>query len=81
MEGKTVRLFINAEIIEKHHLYSFGNRGYMEHVIDYIRSGIRFKSEDRYDIYILHSDLKERDRIYLAAQIEDSNSLLHFRFV
>lgn len=57
------------------------NRGYMEHVLDCIRSIVRFPSEDGYDIYILHSDLQEQDQSDAAAQVEDGDTRLHFRFV
>ena len=35
------------------------DRGYMKHVEDCIRSFARFRSEDGYDVYLLHSDLDE----------------------
>lgn len=57
------------------------NKDYIEHVIDCIHSIARFKSEDGYDIYILHSDLQAQDQFYLAAQIKDPDILLHFHFV
>lgn len=37
------------------------DRGYVEHVVDCIKSIVRFEAEDGYDIYILHSDLREED--------------------
>lgn len=53
----------------------------MEHVIDCIRSIVRFPSEDGYDIYILHSDLQAQDQIYLMPQIKDQDTRVHFQFV
>lgn len=57
------------------------NREYMEHVIDCIRSIVRFPSDDGYDIYILHSDIQEQDQIYFRSQIENRNTTVHFQFV
>ena len=57
------------------------NRAYMEHVMDCIRSMIRFRSEDGYDIYILHSDLQEQDQRWLSTQIKKEDTTLHFQFV
>lgn len=57
------------------------NRAYMEHMMDCIRSIVRFPSEDGYDIYILHSDLTKQDQAYAAAQTENSGAKLHFQFV
>lgn len=53
----------------------------MEHVIDCIRSMIRFPSDDGYDIYILHSDFQELDQSYFMKQIESKDTTVHFRFV
>lgn len=57
------------------------NRAYIGHMIDCIRSMARFPSEDGYDIYILHSDLKEQDENDVAAQIKSGGITLHFQFV
>lgn len=57
------------------------NRAYMEHVIDCIRSIVRFPSNDGYDIYILHSDFQAQDQNYVVAQIKSSITTLHFQFV
>jgi lipopolysaccharide biosynthesis glycosyltransferase len=57
------------------------NKNYIGYVIDCIQSIVRFKSEDGYDIYVLHSDLLEKDQRYLALQVEDSDVRLHFQFV
>lgn len=53
----------------------------MKHVIDCIRSIVRFPSDDGYDIYILHSDLQAQDQCYVAAQIKNSSTTLHFQYV
>lgn len=57
------------------------NRAYMEHTMDCIRSMARFPADDGYDIYILHSDLREQDQIAFMNQIKDDRIMLHFRFV
>lgn len=72
------------------------NRDYMEHVIECICSITRFplsgvpegeygecasRSEDRYDIYILHSDFSEEDQQYLSSRVGNPNTQLHFQFV
>lgn len=57
------------------------NREYMEHVIDCIRSIIRFPSNDGYNVYILHSDFQAQDQIYFMTQIGDKNTMVHFQFV
>lgn len=53
----------------------------MEHVINCIRSIVRFPSEDGYDIYILHSDIQEQDQAYFTMQIENKDIRIHFQFV
>ena len=57
------------------------NREYMEHVIDCIRSIIRFPSDDGYNVYILHSDFQAQDQIYFMTQIGDKNTMVHFQLV
>jgi len=37
------------------------DKGYLEHVAECIRSFVRFRPEDGYDVYILHSDLEKED--------------------
>lgn len=37
------------------------DKGYLAHVVQCIRSFVRFRQEDGYDVYILHSDLDEED--------------------
>lgn len=40
--------------------------GYIRHIIDCIRSMIRFYSKDGYDIYILHPDIGEQEQEAMA---------------
>ncbi|MDO4338693.1 MAG: glycosyltransferase family 8 protein [Eubacteriales bacterium] len=57
------------------------NRAYIGHVAECIRSILRFPSADGYDIYILHSDLQDRDQADFLSQIKSQNMTLHFHFV
>jgi lipopolysaccharide biosynthesis glycosyltransferase len=57
------------------------NKDYLEHVTDCIKSIIRFKSKDGYDIYILHSDLSDSDQYYLSEQVEDEDVSIYFKYV
>lgn len=51
--------------------------GYMDHVKDCIRSMIRFRSGDGYDIYILHSDAGKEKQDELT-DFFSGNARLHF---
>lgn len=57
------------------------NRVYLEHVADCIQSIVRFSSEDGYDIYILHSDIREQEQNDLAMRIYGHDATLHFHYV
>lgn len=57
------------------------NKNYLEYAIDCIQSIVRFPSEEGYDIYILHSDLRDYDQMYLSTQVEDENTVFHFYYV
>lgn len=57
------------------------DRFYMEHAADCIRSVIRFPCREGYDIYILHSDLGEREQEQFVALAEKADVRLHFRYV
>lgn len=45
---------------------------------DCIHSMVRFLSEDGYDIYLIHSDLKEEDERELKRQLRETGVRLHF---
>jgi lipopolysaccharide biosynthesis glycosyltransferase len=49
--------------------------------MDCIQSIVRFESQDGYDFYILHSDLREQDKRYVCAQLETTDVRVHFQFV
>lgn len=54
------------------------DRGYMEHLQDCIQAIIRFETEEGYDIYIMHSDLEEDDKMLLCGMIPAEKAKLHF---
>ncbi len=57
------------------------DRSYLEHLTDCIKSFVRFKTEDGYDIYIMHSDLEDKDTAYLCEKLQNEEVRLHFIYV
>ena len=53
------------------------NRGYRNHIMECIRSIIRFQTEDGYDIYIMHPDFTEEDEKWMI-QKALGKARLHF---
>lgn len=53
------------------------NRGYMEHMMDCIRSILRFPADEGYDIYIMHSEVRAEDEIQMKERIGGA-ARLHF---
>lgn len=56
------------------------DRNYLEHLSDCICSITRFPSEDGYDFYIMHSDLRPEDEIALLEKSRE-NVRIHFIYV
>lgn len=57
------------------------NRGYIDHVLDCIRSIVRFPCDTGYEIFILHSDLQEEDERSMEEVVERPGVSLHFQAV
>lgn len=57
------------------------NRQYIKHMKICIKSIIRFKEEEGYDIYILHSDLNESDKIGIEESFNEADVRVHFIYV
>lgn len=57
------------------------DRGYAGHLAECIESIIRFPSQDGYDIYILHSDLREQEITELSKLMVKDKIMLHFQYV
>ena len=46
-----------------------------------IQSIIRFKEEEGYEFYVLHSDLNESDKIEIEESFNESDVRIHFIYV
>lgn len=53
----------------------------MEHMLDCMHSIIRFPSQDGYDFYVMHSDLRNQDQVYIYEEILSENVMVHFCYV
>lgn len=53
----------------------------MEHMLDCMHSIIRFPSQDGYDFYVMHSDLRNQDQVYIYEEILSEDVMVHFCYV